>query len=784
MAGYLVAAVGTTLQYFTDQGVVLAGGTVSTFVAGTSTPVATFTDSTLGVSNGTVITLTSAGRLPASCWVGTGTKIKMVLKDSGGNPIANGTIDNLSGIGDPFGQTAFFAQTAAEISAGVTPVNYSMPSHIATNGIFYPERYGTNTTPGTTPMSAIIQTAITVATTAGGGEIVLSDTQYQLGTIAVTVPASVKIRGVKGNKIVVDSSAPANMPQAYFSITGGNVEIDGVLGSIAANPFTVYAAKGSFIGLGASNLSNIRVHDCDSTWFMHFFFASNIAATVANTATNVVIERNRSTSFATDIFNIGLSPTNWTIRDNTSETISHTLSNNGGAIQIMPGVNLANVDAFTQSFYDTGYGSKIVITGNSLLNSLDRPIRIMNCQQVEVSDNNLSLRIGSFFNDSTLYSADALTFDFCRKVSCHNNTILGSGENAVDWLSCQDFECHDNVLKQCNTAGVIVFLSDLWNSSVTSPKLSSITTRTAIQSQNGEIHDNYIEAFDCANVSAGQNIKVHDNLLKVFRASTNWISGNTPLLVALDNSSGAAYFTESTANWEHDIEFKGNKPVLVGSVSVTASSATNIFTTVGAVPHGFVTGDRVESVASGTSTTVDYPGGVDYKLDYFVILVTSTTFKLATTLVNAFAGTAITISSNGLTVAGSALLFREQVWPPSVNISSSYYSPDRNIVLDENIGIVSVNTFSTLTTINPSTAFLFKNMKNQFTYDPAVNYTLARNTIDKFYPMQNIRASDGVVVYGLAPSTWASGGYGFAVGARPANIIGSPADGSIKTTLW
>lgn len=118
--GYLLSAVGTTLQYLSDQGVVLAGGTVSTFVAGTSTPVVTYTDSTLGVSNGTVITLNSNGRLPASCWVGTGVTIKMVLKDALGNTVANGTVDNLQGINDPFFASPFASLTTNEITNGIT----------------------------------------------------------------------------------------------------------------------------------------------------------------------------------------------------------------------------------------------------------------------------------------------------------------------------------------------------------------------------------------------------------------------------------------------------------------------------------------------------------------------------------------------------------------------------------------------------------------------------------------------------------------------------------------
>jgi len=100
--GYL-CPIGLILQAFTDQGVVLAGGQITTYVAGSTTPVATYTTSALSVANSNPIVLTSAGRLPASVWVGTGVVVKMVLATSTGTVIANGTVDNLAAVNDPFG---------------------------------------------------------------------------------------------------------------------------------------------------------------------------------------------------------------------------------------------------------------------------------------------------------------------------------------------------------------------------------------------------------------------------------------------------------------------------------------------------------------------------------------------------------------------------------------------------------------------------------------------------------------------------------------------------------
>lgn len=98
--GYL-SPIGLILQAFTDQGVVLSGGLVNTYVAGTTTPVTTYTDSTLTVPNANPIVLSATGRLPASVWLPAGITHKMVLQTSTGATVTGGTVDNLTSINDP-----------------------------------------------------------------------------------------------------------------------------------------------------------------------------------------------------------------------------------------------------------------------------------------------------------------------------------------------------------------------------------------------------------------------------------------------------------------------------------------------------------------------------------------------------------------------------------------------------------------------------------------------------------------------------------------------------------
>ena len=72
----------------------------------------------------------------------------------------------------------------------------------------------------------------------------------------------------------------------------------------------------------------------------------------------------------------------------------------------------------------------------------------------------------------------------------------------------------------------------------------------------------------------------------------------------------------------------------------TAVAATDVCTRTG---HGMATGLKVQVSNSGGAL----PGGLSGATDYFVIVLDANTFKLATTLVNAQAGTAIDLTTNG-----------------------------------------------------------------------------------------------------------------------------------------
>lgn len=132
-----------------------------------------------------------------------------------------------------------YPRTAAEIAAGVTPVNYGYP-------VGYVDRYGTNTTPGTTVMLTAVQDAFKVVIQQGGGAVTfLAGESYYLGNplngpplIELTNPQNIIVYG-NGATILVDSQSGTNLYSIFdlqnpinitviglnFDDTGGNEQI-------------------------------------------------------------------------------------------------------------------------------------------------------------------------------------------------------------------------------------------------------------------------------------------------------------------------------------------------------------------------------------------------------------------------------------------------------------------------------------------------------------------------------------------------------------------------------
>jgi hypothetical protein len=154
------------------SGVIVPGARVSFFLTTTSTPTPVYTTSVLSTTHTQPVEADAAGVLPPIYLDPTITYKATV------NTAADVLIYTVDPVNDSLLSAALiglylYPQTTAEQSAGVTPVNYAFPPGDL-------RRYGTNTTPGTTVLTAAIQAAID---------------QCNAGGAAVYVPPVVHISG-------------------------------------------------------------------------------------------------------------------------------------------------------------------------------------------------------------------------------------------------------------------------------------------------------------------------------------------------------------------------------------------------------------------------------------------------------------------------------------------------------------------------------------------------------------------------------------------------------------
>ena len=112
MAVFLSPIGGAGWQFFDNDGTVLSGGLLETYIAGTNTPQATYTTSAGNIQHSNPIQLNSAGRVPGGeIWLVT-RPYKFVLRTSANALIA--TYDNISGIGAAEFQVQNFTGTGSQ----------------------------------------------------------------------------------------------------------------------------------------------------------------------------------------------------------------------------------------------------------------------------------------------------------------------------------------------------------------------------------------------------------------------------------------------------------------------------------------------------------------------------------------------------------------------------------------------------------------------------------------------------------------------------------------------
>lgn len=146
-----------------------------------------------------------------------------------------------------------YAQTPAEAAAGVTPADYScQPGNVL--------RYGANTSPGATDMSAAIQAAINQAAEATGAPAHVPAGTYHVSSATLNLASNVLLCG-EGSRSIIEFGSTANQ-DCIAGITVSNVLVSR-LKLVLLNPQFGWG----YVGTVAfrRNSRNCVVEDCEIT---------------------------------------------------------------------------------------------------------------------------------------------------------------------------------------------------------------------------------------------------------------------------------------------------------------------------------------------------------------------------------------------------------------------------------------------------------------------------------------------------------------------------------------
>lgn len=198
MAAYLSPIFGAAHQFFDNQGVILAGGKIWTYLAGTTTLQGTWTDSTQVTSNANPIILDSTGRTTTEIWLQASTLYKYIVTDSDDNQIGIAW-DNIAGLND--------------ITSSVTVSEWSAtsltPTYISATSFSVP---GNNT--ATFTVNRRIQAVVSAGTIYG---YVYSSTFSTVTTVVIVPDSTVLDSGISSVSVGLLDSTNVSVPNQYLA---------------------------------------------------------------------------------------------------------------------------------------------------------------------------------------------------------------------------------------------------------------------------------------------------------------------------------------------------------------------------------------------------------------------------------------------------------------------------------------------------------------------------------------------------------------------------------------
>lgn len=223
----------------------------------------------------------------------------------------------------------------------------------------------------------------------------------------------------------------------------------------------------------------------------------------------------------------------------------------------------------------TTKGKNINVYNNKFKQINLRSIYLINFDNANIENNYTENPYGDKTGHTRVgYSDDVYVLDLCTNSNISNNTVINSGENGIDILSCKNTTVTNNKLFGINADGINIDVSDVYsNNAIQSNILIDYLTCDNTIVSNNEIETDNVGV----SVVYAINTTITDNIIKNTEAGA---LGTTHVSVLLTTESGSRFLNE-VGHWGtliiKDNQFQGQMHIASQRAAMWTNTNSHIY---------------------------------------------------------------------------------------------------------------------------------------------------------------------------------------------------------------
>lgn len=507
--------------------------------------------------------------------------------------------------------------------------------------------------------------------------------------------------------------AVGNYPTAFISIQGDDILIEGNT-AVATYPFVIDSSGVGRILQFDSNASRVKITKNTFKYGYYAIYADG------KTLTDCSIVDNELLGLRYDIWLDDIAGSNLRIDQNHFPAKPWTSpQTNQGEVFVVAGGNYYTAGWLTNTVYNNNFFLGLSVSGNIIDRTAHRAIYVVNIVGAAVNSNVINAQALAEDNTGPNQSDDVLCLELVRSFTCNGNIIHASGENGIDILGCKSGTVLGNTVRQCDATALMFDISDV-------VRAGYAGTFDAVNhlNENIEAAGNYLEGGNSAQeIRCGRSLRLSNRIGKFWTGRA--VSNRYDLSLTVNTT----YISKANGTWPDDIDASGCTKVRRESVLCNADFSSNTIRTN--YEHGFLSGDRVNLFCENSATGA-LPTSLDDITDYYVVRLSATTFKLATSFANATAASPTTITF-GSTATGN-------VYVSELQAGRLYLATDpgfdvRGLKVSRDLAEVSVLTSVAANTNYITTFGMIKGVRDLANFRFA---WLVRNAVTDFGSASNL----------------------------------------------